>query len=403
VKGKYWYILLFFWCISFTGNALTARRHIDNTQLSEKGITFNCAGIGVLFVQNSEPTDEPVLTGGKSESPKLSGKQLKTVIIILSVCILLLVLSFVLYALRHRTLRQNIEKRMIAQNERLTAYTEKLLATNDELQRTYDELNRYKNSLEQMVEEKTTELQRAFRQVQESDKFKAAFFANMSHEIRTPLNAILGFLQFVSKPSIPSLQKEKMIEMINSNAYQLISLVDNIVDLSKIDSGLLTLHPENCRIDGLMDELYDYAEQLIRYSGKKNLTLSCENKLSASRNVFAIDGKRVKQVLMHLLNNAVKFTESGAIMFGCRFSDDDTLLYFFVEDTGIGILPEHQQEIFKRFWKLGEAYTQRYRGIGLGLSLCESLVQMMNGSFFVTSSLGHGSTFIFSVKSNNGY
>lgn len=324
---------------------------------------------------------------------------------LLLTCILGLALILVIIILRNSKQRQQVNKLLNEQKEELTSYNEELTATNeellsvnDELKKTYDELTLYKLDLEKMVNEKTAELQRAFIRVQESDRFKAAFFANMSHEIRTPLNAVVGFLQFVFKSGIPARQREQMITMINANAAQLISLVDDIVDLSKIDSGLLVIRPEYTNINEIFDEVYESAEQLIRYSGKQKLTLAMENRLPSPCEYYHIDGKRIKQVLVHLLDNAVKFTDSGYIMFGCEMADDESYLHFFVEDTGIGISPEQQAEIFKRFWKQGEIYTQSYRGVGIGLSLCEALVNMMDGAFYVDSTLGQGSVFKFSIK-----
>ncbi len=324
----------------------------------------------------------------------------------LLVFVLVLVLVIGVMIWRNNKQRKIINKQLNEQkdelasfNEELAATNEELLTVNDELQKTYDELNHYKSDLEVMVDEKTAELQQAFLQVKESDRFKAAFFANMSHEIRTPLNAILGFLQFISKPEISLRQQEQMITLINNNAGQLLSLVDDIVDLSKIDSGLLSIRPEPFCINELLDDVCEDAGQLLRYAAKEKLEIVVENRLSDPHESYLIDGKRIKQILYHLLDNAIKFTESGYIMFGCEmFEDNDPYLHFFVEDTGIGILPEHQLEIFKRFWKLGEVYTQRYRGVGIGLSLCEALVSLMGGAFEVESVLGQGSTFRFTVK-----
>ncbi len=324
---------------------------------------------------------------------------------ILLICVLVLVSVLVVVTLKNNKQRKRVNRQLSEQTEELTSFNEELTATNeelmtvnDELQKTYEELDHYKNDLENMVNEKTAELQLAFTQVQESDRFKAAFFANMSHEIRTPLNAILGFLQFIGKPEISTQQQDQMITLINSNASQLLSLVDDIVDLSKIDSGLLVIRPDQFMIKQLLDEVYDDAQQIIRYANKPQLALVSENRLPPALDSFLIDGKRIRQVFVHLLDNAVKFTETGYILFGCEISENWQYLHFFVEDTGIGIPPEHKTEIFKRFWKQGEVYTQRYRGVGIGLSLCESLVTLMGGAFSVESIPGQGSTLRFSIR-----
>ncbi len=331
--------------------------------------------------------------------------RLQGVLSILLVCILGLVTVICIIVLRNNKHRKQVNLQLSEQrdeltsfNEELAATNEELAATNEELQRTYEELNHYKNDLEEIVNKKTGELQRAFIQVQESDRFKSAFFANMSHEIRTPLNAILGFLQFIGKPDIGSVRQERMKELINANAGQLVSLVDDIVDLSKADSGLLTIRPDLYNIDKLLTGVHEHTERLVRYSNKNKLELLVENRLPDFYQPYLIDGERISQVMIRLLDNAVKFTESGYVMFGCELQDHGTYLRFFVEDTGIGISSENQPEIFKRFWKQGDAYTQRYRGVGIGLSLCESLVGLMGGTFHVDSHVGQGSTFGFTIK-----
>ncbi len=323
-------------------------------------------------------------------------------------CVLILGCVLVIVILRNSKQRRAVnlqlsdqKEELIMVNEELTATNEELMTVNEELQRTYDELDHYKNDLEQMVNEKTAELQLAFTQVQESDRFKAAFFANMSHEIRTPLNAILGFLQFIFTSDIDASRQNQMISMINANAAQLLWLVDDIVDLSKIDSGLLSIRPKKTSIEQLLDETYTDAEQIIQYTNKTKLALTLENHLPLSHDMLLVDADRIKQVLLHLLHNAIKFTPVGFITFGCEIFTDKQYLQFFVEDTGIGIPQECKSEIFKRFWKHGDIYTQQYRGVGIGLSLCQALVELMDGDFYVESTVGKGTVLRFTVKIQN--
>ena len=286
---------------------------------------------------------------------------------------------------------------LMAANEELLAVNEELSTVNDELNRTYKELERYKKHLEDLVRDRTSKLREALKQAQESDRFKAAFFANMSHEIRTPLNAILGFLQFIDDPSIDTDKREEMIELINSNSRQLLQMVDDIVTLSKIDSGLLTVQPILFNINDIFNKVMSGAQQIVKDTGKDRLELIVENRLPESLHSAVIDGKQVEMVFLQLINNAVKFTECGFVMFGCETNEDQSLLQFFVEDTGIGISDEHKTLIFKRFWKQGDLYTQEYRGIGIGLSLCEELVRLMGGTLSVESIPDEGSTFRFAI------
>ncbi|MDR1171600.1 MAG: hypothetical protein LBL24_04010 [Bacteroidales bacterium] len=317
---------------------------------------------------------------------------------------LCLVVLLVFVVMKSNRQKRKINNLLNEQKEELCAYNEELGATNEELttmneklQKTYYELDGYKNDLERMVDEKTSKLKQALEQVQESDRFKAAFFANISHEIRTPLNAILGFLQFIGNPDVDVSQQKQMVKWINANAAQLLSLVDDIVVLSEIDSGLLHIHPGEYAIAELLEDVYANAGQILDYADKTRLELVVENRISPPGS-FVIDGKQVKRVLLHLLDNAIKFTNKGYIKYGCEIPDDHDCLAFFVEDTGIGILPEYQSEIFKRFWKQGEAYTQQYRGVGIGLPLCELLVKMMGGTLSFKSAPGQGSVFRFTIR-----
>ncbi len=151
-------------------------------------------------------------------------------------------------------------------------------------------------------------------------------------------------------------------------------------------------------MDQLLGEVMVEAHKLVKYAGKDRLELISENRLSASLQYIQIDGRRIEQVLLHLISNAVKFTQNGFVLIGCEADEAQGMLRFFVEDTGIGISAEHIKLIFQRFWKQGELYTQSYRGIGIGLSLCDELVRLMGGAFSVESMPDKGSVFRFTIR-----
>jgi signal transduction histidine kinase len=286
-----------------------------------------------------------------------------------------------------------------ATNEELYATNEELYATNDLLSATQKELEKHRGHLEDLVLEKTAELTAALTQAQESDRLKAAFFSNMSHELRTPLNAILGFLQFIDDPSADAEKRKEMIDLINANANQLMTMVTDIIALSSLDSDLLTITPSSVKIGDVLTEASIETDRLIKYVGKK-LELVTNNNLPEhlQTSPVLVDSERIKQVLLHLTDNAIKFTHKGYIVIGCEQDENPALIRFWVEDTGIGIQEAHKELVFKRFWKHDQLHTQSYRGVGIGLSLCEELVRLMGGAFLVESTPGEGSTFSFTVK-----
>ncbi len=316
---------------------------------------------------------------------------------ILMACILALTGTLAYTSAKSALARKKINAILGDQKEELATYNEELAASNEELNRTYKELERHREHLEETVRDKTAKLQEALLQAQESDRFKAAFFANMSHEIRTPLNAVLGFLQFIDDPSTDPEKRKEMIDLINANAMQLLLMVDDIVTLSKIDSGLLTIQPEPFKTADLLHNVLTESQKLIKYANKTKLELIVENRFPDANPILA-DGKRIEQVLLHLIDNAVKFTDRGYVLFGCEPTENASEIRFFAEDTGIGISGDHLKLIFKRFWKSGDLYTQAFRGIGIGLSLCEELVRLMGGNLSVESEPDKGSVFRFTIK-----
>ncbi|MDR0814318.1 MAG: tetratricopeptide repeat protein [Bacteroidales bacterium] len=279
-------------------------------------------------------------------------------------------------------------------NEELFATNEELQATNEELFNTQTELERHKDKLEEMVQEKTAELWNALIKAQESDRLKAAFLANMSHEIRTPLNAILGFLQFIDDPSMSD-KREEMVILINANAHQLLTMITDIVTVSKVDSKLMELIPVKTDINVLMENVMKETQKLIQYTGKTQLELIVKNLLPSDMHTLTVDGQRIEQILLHLTDNAVKFTQKGYVFVRCQIDKNPAFLNFSVEDTGIGIAESDKELVFTRFWKHD---NQSYRGVGIGLSLSEELVHLMGGAFTVESIQEAGSTFNFTVK-----
>ena len=254
------------------------------------------------------------------------------------------------------------------------------------------ELEQHRWNLEELVTERTTELEKAKNKAEQSDRLKTAFLANMSHEIRTPLNAIVGFSSLLSDSKLKEEEKLEYQKQINHNTESLLLLIDDIIDLSKIESGLLEINKEKFSVNKLLDDIYSY---WMIHNAKRGLTVKFSNK-EKDADIFVYSDKfRIKQIITNLMSNAIKFTEKGYVELGFETKENNYL--FFVRDTGIGIAAENLDFIFKRFRKVEDNKTILYRGIGLGLAISKSIAGMLGGKLFVESKHGVGSTFFFEL------
>jgi len=237
------------------------------------------------------------------------------------------------------------------------------------------------------------ELVDAKEKAEESDSLKSAFLANMSHEIRTPLNAIVGFSRLLARKNYEEEKRKLFIQDIQANSNQLLTIINDILDISKIESGQFILNPEPVCLNQLCQEVHDSMQVQIK---NKDLTLFCEKPLSDAEVTVNMDEVRLKQVLGNLLNNAIKFTEKGYIHFGYKQTNSGELT-FFVKDTGIGIAAEKQNIIFEHFRQEDDTTTRKYGGTGLGLSISQSLIELMGGTIWVESKKGEGAHFFVKI------
>ena len=253
------------------------------------------------------------------------------------------------------------------------------------------------------VKEDTTEQRRllaeliaAKEKAEESDRLKSTFLANMSHEVRTPMNAIIGFADLLNAKEIRPDEQEQYTGIIKQRSYDLLTIINDILDISMIDSGQIKIYPELWNVEELLHDLYVTYSHLIAQSEETQCTLQMAKSLSDSELVVMMDAQRVRQVLVNLLSNAMKFTKEGCITFGCqRHSDDE--LEFYVSDTGIGIPEEAFAFIFNRFRQVAASSTRPYGGTGLGLSISRGFVELMGGRIWVESEVGKGSIFHFTL------
>lgn len=230
-------------------------------------------------------------------------------------------------------------------------------------------------------------LRNALSKAEEANKLKSAFLANMSHEIRTPLNAIIGFSNLL--PTAQSRDEmNEFIGIIESNNSLLLQLINDILDLSKIEAGTLDFSETTFSVNEILDEIV-YSSKLRNENDKVEILY--DNR--SPNYIIRAARSRLMQVLINLMNNAMKFTEEGTIRTGCDYLPEESMLRFFVRDTGIGIPKNKLKDIFGRFTQLN-TFIQ---GAGLGLSICEMIVHTMGGTIWVESEIGKGTVFWFTI------
>jgi len=239
-----------------------------------------------------------------------------------------------------------------------------------------------------------SELREAKDKAEESDKLKTAFLANMSHEIRTPMNAIVGFSELLRTTNVQSTEREEYFTIIGNSCSILSNLIDDIIDLAKIEAGQTTIAEDLCRPYELMRELHRYFEEEIKKLGK-SIKLVMDTSIDPDLTIKS-DEFRLRQILSNIIGNAVKFTEKGIISWGCTIEKERDIK-FSVKDTGIGISPENIELVFDRFRQMDDSSIRKYGGTGLGLPVSKSLVDLMGGEIWVESQIGRGSEFYFKI------
>lgn len=241
------------------------------------------------------------------------------------------------------------------------------------------DINRYK-----VVEEK---MAIAMRKAEESDRLKSAFVANISHEIRTPLNSIVGFANLMVEEGLPEEERKLSSDMITSNSRALLGLLDDVLDLSRLEARMDKVFLRVCDLHFLVHSMLDI--------GRLNMAQGVElvNEGPREKLLVMTDEVKLTKVFMNLIGNAKKFTTQGHIVIGAKITSDGVWVECWVKDTGIGISPENLEHIFDRFYKVNE-FKQ---GTGLGLSICEAIIELLGGQIWVESTLGKGTTFYFRI------
>jgi len=279
------------------------------------------------------------------------------------------------------TERKKAEEALIQSKIDLKEKNEEYLALNEELTESNERIAKINKELVDVTEKAV-----------ESDKLKSAFLANMSHEIRTPMNAIIGFSEMLLNPSLPSERKDFFAQILNTACHQLLSVVEDVIDISKIETGQMEVHLSKTSINKAIYRIRDIFEPQAQSNGVAIHT-SCY--FPDKHDDIVTDANKFNQVLTNLLNNAVKFTESGSIEIGYTLADDK--LIFYVKDTGVGIDPSNYELIFERFRQVEMGSTRNYGGTGLGLPISKAFIEMLGGTIWVESELGKGAKFFFTI------
>jgi PAS domain S-box-containing protein len=265
----------------------------------------------------------------------------------------------------------------------------------------YEQMKEASAELERKVQEATAELaeqnellRRQHIALEQASALKSQFLANMSHEFRTPLNAILGYTHMLLHGVTGEVTEaqRKSLTRIDSNSRHLLALINDILDITRIEAGRMPLNITTFAIPDLVDEVMAELEPIIRRS---NLTV---HRRIRGRNLrLRSDRSKVKQIVLNLLSNALKFTPEGTVTIAAGLNTRDNTIAISVTDTGVGIAPEDQMKVFEDFRQLDSSPARGYGGTGLGLSICRRLAQMLGGTIVLNSEVGKGSTFTLSL------
>src|SRR5687768_9974392 len=266
-----------------------------------------------------------------------------------------------------------------------------------ENQRLARELQTLNEQLEQRIRDATTELEERNRQLEwqsaelgKASRLKSEFLAAMSHELRTPLNVIIGYTSLMRERIYGELTipQDDTLTRVHGTSQHLLQLINNILDLSKIEAGKMPLHVEEVDLGAVIEELSETIMPMVR---KKQLVYTTS--IADDLPPIITDNTKLKQVLLNLLSNAIKFTKEGSVSVVAENRPDEAVR-ITVSDTGIGIRPEHLTEIFEHFRQLDQSHTREYGGTGLGLTITQNLLALLGGTITVQSSFGVGSRFV---------
>lgn len=281
----------------------------------------------------------------------------------------------------------------------LENFVKELSRLNEEMQKQNEQIkeqNKTLLELSEQLKEKAKELEIQKQKAEESTKLKSQFLASMSHELRTPMNSILGLTELIlDKAQLDNKNRERL-EVVLKSGKRLMNLINDILDLSKIEAGKMEIREEEIFLEELIEDVSSTIQPLINEKGLRFTV----NRKCDTRKIITTDKGRVTQVLINLLGNAVKFTDKGNVELSVAQTEDNYLV-FSISDTGIGIPEEAQQIIFEEFRQVDGSTARRYSGTGLGLTISKKIVDLLGGKIWVKSIVGKGSIFSFTIPVKN--
>ncbi len=332
-------------------------------------------------------------------------KRQKYLLIIISIVLILLIASLLVVGFFNQKLKDEVVKQtktITVSNQNLRNEIKERELIYADLIRTTKELKNNQNILREKnatlfernskIEQINLELKNAKNRAEESDKLKSAFLSNMSHEIRTPMNAIIGFSELLKDPDTTIEEKEMYTQIIEENSHQLLRIISDIIDISKIEVGELSVHKEPIHIKNLFDNILIYfslkSKQLK--NGKVKIKYEIKNDIPE---IINTDPARLKQILSNLIENAIKFTSEGSIVYSIEKKQSNYI--FKVKDTGKGIAKEKLEKVFVRFFKESNQHFSDMGGTGLGLSIAKNMVELLGGKIRLWSEQNVGTEFTF--------
>ncbi|HSQ46641.1 MAG TPA: ATP-binding protein [Lutibacter sp.] len=293
-------------------------------------------------------------------------------------------------------------KELAFQNEEKEKRAAELVIANKEL--AFQNVEKEKRAAELIIaneelafqnkvkEKRAAELIIAKERAEESDRLKSAFLANMSHEIRTPMNGILGFAGLLTSPNLTGEKQQEYIKIIENSGKRMLNIINDIVSISKIESGILEVNISESNLNNQMEYIHNFFQS---ETDKKDILFIIKNSLEKKNVMIKTDKEKLYAVMTNLVKNAIKFTNTGTIEFGCKKKNN--FLEFYVKDSGVGIRKEQKTLIFERFRQGSESLSRNYEGAGLGLSISKAYVELLGGKIWVESEEGKGATFYFTI------
>jgi signal transduction histidine kinase len=306
----------------------------------------------------------------------------------------------------NQNLEQKVKERtdeILKQKKEIEVQRDLAKHQRDQIAIQNEELEKHRTHLEFLVQERTIDLIAAKEKAEQSDKLKSAFLANFSHEIRTPMNAIMGFSYLLKQEGRTDIEKNEFVDIIISSSQYLLNLINEIIDISRIEAGELTLDIKPTNLCQLVKDIITQYEEQKKLMNKTHIKLLISSELKNRSLSVETDPMKLHQILMNLLENALKFTEEGFIEFGFSIKqyEGKNFVVVYVQDSGIGINEDAKSFIFERFRKVENAGADKlYRGAGLGLAISKRLVELLGGKIWVDSELNKGSVFYFTLPFN---